>query len=54
MCVLTYIPTENQGFILTSNRDEAVSRILAVPPKKYQLGGNMYFFQKIPKETELG
>lgn len=49
MCVLTYIPTENQGFILTSNRDEAVSRVLAIPPKKYQLGGQYVFFPKDPQ-----
>ena len=49
MCVLTYIPTENQGFILTSNRDEAVSRTLALPPKKYQLGGQYVFFPKDPQ-----
>jgi hypothetical protein len=42
-------PTENQGFILTSNRDEAVSRVLAIPPKKYQLGGQYVFFPKDPQ-----
>ncbi|MFN3848794.1 MAG: NRDE family protein [Spirosomataceae bacterium] len=49
MCVLTYIPTENNGFILTSNRDEAVSREPAIPPRKYHLHGQNVFFPKDPK-----
>lgn len=49
MCVLTYIPTENDGFILTSNRDEAVSREAAVPPRKYNINGQNVFFPKDPK-----
>ncbi|WP_064196853.1 MULTISPECIES: NRDE family protein [Emticicia] len=49
MCVLTYIPTKNNGFILTSNRDEAVSREPAIPPRKYNLHGQNVFFPKDPK-----
>lgn len=49
MCVLTYIPTENNGFILTSNRDEAVSREPAIPPRKYNLHRQNVFFPKDPK-----
>nr|MCU0323899.1 NRDE family protein [Spirosomataceae bacterium] len=49
MCVLTYIPTENNGFILTSNRDEAVSREAAIPPKKYNINGQNVFFPKDPQ-----
>lgn len=34
MCTVTFLPQENQGFILTSNRDELVSR-KTLPPKVY-------------------
>lgn len=34
MCFVTYSPYQ-QGFILTSNRDESVGRPKALPPKKY-------------------
>lgn len=49
MCVLTYIPIANKGFILTSNRDEAVSREAATPPKKYIIHGHHVFFPKDPR-----
>lgn len=49
MCVLTYIPTENNGFILTSNRDESVIREAAIPPKKYNVHGQTVFLPKDPK-----
>lgn len=49
MCVLTYIPTANKGFILTSNRDEAVSREAATPPRKYTINGHHVFFPKDPR-----
>lgn len=46
MCVLTYIPTHNQGFIFTNNRDEAMARPKAIPPRKYIIGGKRVFFPK--------
>jgi uncharacterized protein with NRDE domain len=49
MCVLTYIPTHNKDFILTSNRDEATLRSSAIPPKKYDLYGNAVFYPKDPQ-----
>lgn len=49
MCVLTFIPLENNGFILTSNRDEAVAREAALPPKKYKINGQNIFFPKDPQ-----
>ncbi|GAB3505843.1 NRDE family protein [Emticicia fontis] len=49
MCVLTYIPTEERGFILTSNRDEAVAREVATPPRKYAINGRHVFFPKDPR-----
>lgn len=48
MCVLTYIPTKNNGYILTSNRDESVLREAAFPPRKYELEGQYVFFPKDP------
>lgn len=48
MCVLTYFPLEN-GFILTSNRDEATARELAIPPKKYKVFNEQVFFPKDPR-----
>ena len=34
MCTVTYLPLENEGFILTSNRDESPMR-KTLPPQKY-------------------
>ena len=38
MCTVTYLPQENDGFILTSNRDESPMR-KTIPPKKYVENG---------------
>ena len=38
MCTVTYLPLENEGFILTSNRDESPIR-KTIPPKKYVENG---------------
>ena len=38
MCTVTYLPLENDGFILTSNRDESPMR-KTIPPKKYVENG---------------
>lgn len=35
MCTVTYLPLANEGFILTSNRDESPMR-MTIPPKKYK------------------
>ena len=34
MCTVTYLPLKNEGFILTSNRDESPMR-RTIPPQKY-------------------
>lgn len=49
MCVLTYLPTTNNGFIFTSNRDEKTSRAAAIPPRKYEIGGYYVFYPKDPQ-----
>ncbi len=38
MCTVTYLPLENNDFILTSNRDEDPHRV-TVPPKQYTENG---------------
>ncbi|MCP1381460.1 NRDE family protein [Runella salmonicolor] len=43
MCFVTYIPHQ-QGFILTSNRDESVGRPKALPPKKYLIDSTPVFY----------
>ncbi len=48
MCVLTYLPTKDSGFIFTSNRDESVARESAIPPRKYEIEGHYVFFPKDP------
>lgn len=47
MCTVTYLPLNN-GFLLTSNRDERLSRPLAVPPAKYISGALELVY---PKDT---
>jgi Transport and Golgi organisation 2 len=41
MCVLTYFPYKEDRFVLTSNRDEQVLRLKALPPKRIKIGKNM-------------
>lgn len=43
MCFVTYLPYQ-QGFILTSNRDENVGRPKASPPKKYLIDAVPVFY----------
>lgn len=38
MCTVTYLPLGNEGFILTSNRDESPMR-KTIPPQKYNENG---------------
>lgn len=51
MCVLTFLPTANSSYILTNNRDEALARPKAIPPKKYTINGKQIFF---PKDAQAG
>lgn len=50
MCVLTYLPKQN-GFFLTNNRDETLTRPKAIPPKKYIINGKQVYF---PKDAQAG
>lgn len=50
MCTVTYLPLQNGGFIITSNRDERKARP-TLPPKDYFVHNqNIYF----PKDAEAG
>lgn len=46
MCTVTYLPLSPKGFVLTSNRDEAVVRKTSLPPAKYQIENLTVFFPK--------
>lgn len=48
MCVLTYLPTPD-GFILTNNRDEHLSRPRAVAPRRYCVHHREAYFPKDPR-----
>jgi hypothetical protein len=50
MCTVTYIPKENNTFILTSNRDEAVGRT-TLAPDFYDVDGTKMLF---PKDAVAG
>lgn len=48
MCTVTYFPLEQDGYILTSSRDEKNVRGIALPPRKYLLDQQTVFFPKDP------
>lgn len=50
MCTVTYIPTKN-GAILTSNRDEHISRGIALYPEIYQFNNRKLIY---PKDSKAG
>jgi uncharacterized protein with NRDE domain len=49
MCVLTYLPLDDGGFILTHNRDESTARAKAITPRQYWLNGQSVIYPKDPK-----
>ncbi len=48
MCTVTYIPTR-EGCVITSNRDEKITRERALPPTEYHIEGKKIIFPKDPK-----
>ncbi|HOY96995.1 MAG TPA: NRDE family protein [Catalimonadaceae bacterium] len=50
MCTVTYLPLD-EGFILTSNRDERLVRSQTEIPKRYDLSGQTIFFPKDKEST---
>ncbi len=49
MCTVTFLPQGKRGFILTSNRDEKLTRPLAEPPRRYCLDSGIVVFPKDPQ-----
>jgi hypothetical protein len=49
MCTVTYLPYNNREFILTSNRDELISRPAALPVKGYKTNKEMVYYPKDAK-----
>ena len=50
MCTVTYVPLKN-GFCITSNRDEQVTRAKAISPKEYYINNKKITF---PKDQKAG
>jgi len=48
MCVVTYLPLPEGGFVLTSNRDELSSRPAALAPQAHTLADRRVCFPKDP------
>lgn len=50
MCTVTYVPLADNGYILTSNRDEHILRP-ALPFQEYEIGNKKIYF---PKDSQAG
>lgn len=50
MCTVTFIATSN-GFVISSNRDEKISREKAISPKSYEINSKKVVF---PKDQKAG
>ena len=48
MCTVSFVPIEN-GYCITSNRDESIKREKAIPPKKYIINQKEIYFPKDPR-----
>ncbi len=51
MCTVSFLPLGNEGYILTSNRDEWSGRKPALPPRRHRINHKYVFF---PKDQEAG
>lgn len=51
MCVLTYLPLQCEGFIVTHSRDEHSDRPKALPPRQYLLQQHLVIY---PKDAQAG
>ncbi|GAA4415755.1 NRDE family protein [Nibrella viscosa] len=49
MCTVTYLPLSDNGFMLTSSRDEQVSRPSAASPRTERIGGREVCFPQDPQ-----
>ncbi len=50
MCTLTFVPTED-GYLAGMNRDEKLTRLLAIPPKRFDFLGDAAVY---PRESSGG
>lgn len=50
MCTVTYLPA-NDGFYLTSNRDESINRARAIPPREYEEDNIKLLYPKDPDKN---
>jgi Transport and Golgi organisation 2 len=48
VCVLTYLPLKDEGFILTHNRDESIARTKALAPRQYNVHHQAIIYPKDP------
>lgn len=48
MCTVTYLPLDN-GCLITSNRDEIITRAPAIPPASYEHSGKSLIYPKDPQ-----
>lgn len=46
MCTVTYLPTNNNSYIITHNRDEKSARTQALPPKRYVVNDVTVYYPK--------
>ncbi len=46
MCTVTFLPTGETDFVLTSNRDEQTTRLRAIEPMSYMVNDTEVFFPK--------
>ena len=51
MCTVTFFPLQEGGFILTSNRDERLSRSDVLLPAAYSFGGQRLYFPRDQEST---
>jgi hypothetical protein len=49
MCTVTFLPLNKRDFMLTSNRDEDISRPVALPVQQYVVAERTIYFPKDPK-----
>jgi hypothetical protein len=49
MCTVSYLPLSDGGYILTSNRDEHLSREIALIPRKYTHAEKSLFYPRDPR-----
>lgn len=49
MCTITYLPLENGDYILTQNRDVGTKRVIAIPPERHEINGQILVYPVDPQ-----